>query len=335
MRRREFVASLGVVAPLFIWPRVALAQRAQVQRMRRVGVLKYTGEGDQTSKAGAEAFEAELARLGWRKGAGVRFDYRFGDGDASRTAAFAKELVELAPDAIVSRGTPATRALLQETRTLPIVFVSVSDPVGDRFVDSIARPGGNVTGFTNLEAAVAGKWLELLKEVAPDTRRVAALFNPDVATAGGTFYLRTITDAAPSFGVSVDAIEVRTTAEIERGLEALARTPGSGLVGMPDPFVVAHRALTMKLVARHRLPAVYGFRNMAVEGGLMSYGVDLIDLDRRSADYVDRILKGTAPGDLPVQAPTKFELVINLKSAKVLGLAVSPTLLARADEVIE
>jgi putative tryptophan/tyrosine transport system substrate-binding protein len=235
MRRREFVVSLGVAAPLFVGPRVARAQQAQVHRMRRLGVLKYTSESDQTSKAGAETFEAELARLGWRRGASVRFDYRFGDGDASRTAAFAKELVGLAPDAIVSRGTPATRALLQETRTLPIVFVSVSDPVGDRFVDSIARPGGNVTGFTNLEAAVAGKWLELLKEVAPDTRRVAALFNPDVATAGGTFYLRAITDAAPSFGVSVDAIEVRTTGEIEGGREAFARTPGSGLVGMPDP----------------------------------------------------------------------------------------------------
>jgi putative tryptophan/tyrosine transport system substrate-binding protein len=334
MRRREVIALVGhATAAPFLGSGSLHAQMPE--RMRHIGVLKYTGESDRTSKAGAQAFEEELARLGWRKGAAVRIDYRFGDGDAGRTAALAKELVALAPDAIVSRGTPATHALLHETRTVPIVFVSVSDPVGDRFVNSIARPGGNITGFTNLEAGVAGKWLELLKEVAPNTRRVAALFNPDVATAGGTFYLRAIAEAASSFGVSVEAIEVRTVGEIERGLEALARTPDGGLIGMPDPFVVAHRALTMDLVAGHRLPAVYGFRNMAVEGGLMSYGVDLIDLDRRSADYVNRILKGTRPGELPVQAPTKFELVINLKTASALGLAIPPTLLARADEVIE
>src|SRR5215203_2523026 len=205
MRRREVIALVGhATAAPFLGSGSLHAQMPE--RMRNIGVLKYTGESDQTSKAGAQAFEEELARLGWKKGAAVRIDYRFGDGDAGRTAALAKELVALAPDAIVSRGTPATHTLLHETRTVPIVFVSVSDPVGDRFVNSIARPGGNITGFTNLEAGVAGKWLELLKEVAPNTRRVAALFNPDVATAGGTFYLRAIADAASSFGVSVEAM---------------------------------------------------------------------------------------------------------------------------------
>jgi len=272
--------------------------------------------------------------LGWKK-TEFQIDFRFGEGDLSRTAALARELVTLAPDVIVVRSTPATRVLLQETRTVPLVFVSVSDPVGDGFVQSIARPGGNITGFTNLEAAIGGKWLELIKEVAPKTERVAVLFNPDVAAAGGTFYLRAISDAASSVGLRVDAMEVRTPGEIERGLEALARTPDSALVGMPDPFVVAYRRLTLDLAARYRFPAIYGFRNMALEGGLMSYGVDLVDLDRRAATYVDRILKGERAGELPVQAPTTFELVINAKAAKGLGLTLPPTLLARADEVIE
>ena len=330
MKRRKFITLLGGAAA---WPLAARAQ--QTARMRRIGRLNYTSEGDLVSKAGVAAFMQELGRFGWKEGVEFRVDYRFGEGDAVRTAAFAKELVALTPDVIVARSTPATRMLLQETRTIPIVFVSVSDPVGDRFVNSIARPSGNATGFTNLEAAMGGKWLELLKEVAPKTKRVAALFNPAVAAGGGMFYLRTLADTAPSFGVSLDPMEVRTPADIERGLEALARTPGAGLIGMPDPFVSAHRAVMIDLAARYRIPAIYGFRNMAVEGGLMSYGVDLVDLDRRSAAYVDRILRGAAPGELPVQAPTKFELVINLKTAKALGLDVPWFLQQRADEVIE
>jgi putative tryptophan/tyrosine transport system substrate-binding protein len=333
MRRREIVAAIGAAAASFV--SVSAARPQPGANVRQISVLKYTGENDHTSKAGAHAFEAQLAALGWKKGADFRIDYRFAEGDTARLAALAKEMVALAPDVMVSRGTPATLFLLEASRTIPIVFVSVSDPVGDRFVDSIARPGGNVTGFTNSEAAMGGKWLELLKEVAPDTKRVVALFNPSVATAGGSFYLRAIADAAHSLGVSVDAIQVHTTGDIERGIEALAGAPGTGLLGMPDPFVVAHRELAIRLAARYRLPAIYGFRNMAVEGGLMSYGVDLVDLDRRSATYVDRIMKGTKPGDLPVQAPTKFELVLNLKTAKALGLTIPPTLLARADEVIE
>jgi putative ABC transport system substrate-binding protein len=302
--------------------------------VRRIGRLHYTSD-DPLAKAGAAAFMEELGRLGWVEGTNLHTDFRFGEGDAKRTEMLAKELAGLAPDVIVSRGTPATRLLLQSTRTIPIVFTSVSDPVGDRFVSSIARPGGNVTGFTNLEGAMGGKWLELLKEVAPNIKRVAALFNPDVAAGGGKFYLRAITNAAPTFGVKVEPIEVRTIGDIERGVAKISSIPGSGLVGMPDPFVVANRALTLNLAARYRLPAVYGFRNMAMEGGLMSYGVDIVDLDRRAAAYVDRILKGAAPGELPVQAPVKFQLVVNLKTAKAIGLDIPPLFLHRADEVIE
>ena len=331
MRRRDFITLVGGVAAA--WPLGARAQ--QPSQVRRIGRFYFTNETDSVAKAGTAAFTRELGRLGWQEGTHFRIEARFGAGHPGRTAALAKELVALAPDVIVSRGTPATRQLLQETRTIPIVFVSVSDPVGDRFVGSIARPGGNVTGFTNLEAAMGGKWLELLKEVAPSIKHVAVLFNPDVATAGGGFYLRAINNAAPSFAVTVNPIEVRSTADIERGLQTVAQTADSGLIGMPDPFVMTHRATVLSLAARHRLPAVYGFRNMAVEGGLMSYGVDIVDSDRQAAAYVDRILKGAAPGELPVQAPVKFELVMNLKSAKAMALDIPASFLLRADEVIE
>jgi len=328
MKRREFVAGLAGTASL------PLVARAEDDRVRRIGRLTYTSESDPISKHGVAAFIHQLELLGWKPSA-FRLEYRYGEGDYLRTAASAKELVALGPDVMLVRGTPATRAVLQETRTIPIVFVSVSDPVGDGFVNSVVRPGGNLTGFTNLDAMMGGKWLELLKEVAPNIKRVGAFFNPDVATAGGTFYVRAIAEAAPSFAVTLEKMEVRTPRDIERGIEALTREADVGLIGMPDPFVVAYRTLTMDLAARYRVPAVYGFRNMAVEGGLMSYGVDLVDLDRRSAVYVDRILKGARPGELPIQAPNKFELVVNLKTAKTLGLTIPPSLLARADEVIE
>ena len=327
MRRREFV-SLAIAAGF--WPQATGAQA----RVRRIGRLNYSSESDPTSRRGASALANELRRLGWKE-AESHIDSRFGEGEAGRTAAAAKELVALAPEVIVARGTPATRVAMQETRTIPIVFVSVSDPVGDRFVQSIANPGGNVTGFTNLDAGMGGKWLDLLREAVPGITRIAALSNPDVATAGGTFYLRVVSEAAASLGMTVDAVPVRSTADIERALERLASTSGAGLIGMPDPFVVVHGKLLIDLAARYRIPAIYGFRNLAVEGGLMSYGVDLVDLDRRAASYVDRILKGERPGDLPIQAPTKFELVLNLRTANALGLTISPTLLARADEVIE
>jgi putative tryptophan/tyrosine transport system substrate-binding protein len=331
MRRRDFIATIGgSAAALF-----PSSTRAQPARVRRIGRLYFTSEGDSVAKAGTAAFVEQLNKLGLHQDAQFRIDERFAAGDPGRLAALAKGLVRLAPDVIVSRGTPATRQLLSEMRTIPIVFVSVSDPVGSRFVSSIARPGGNATGFTNLEAGMGGKWLELLKEVAPRTRSVAALFNPDVAAAGGEFYLRAISHAAPSFGMTVNPIEVRSIADIERGLEVLAQTTDSGLVGMPDPFVVANGATVLKLAAHYRLPAVYGFRNLAVEGGLMSYGVDIVDSDRQAAAYVDRILKGASPGDLPVQAPVKFELVVNLKAAKAIGLDIPAAFLLRADEVIE
>jgi putative ABC transport system substrate-binding protein len=331
VRRREILGLL--VGSTAAWPLSARAQ--QPSQVRRIGRFYFTNETDSVAKIGTAAFVQELGRLGWQEGSHFRIDERFGAGDPGRTAALAKELVALAPHVIVSRGTPATRQLLQETRTIPIVFVSVSDPVGDRFVGSIARPGGNVTGFTNLEAGMGGKWLELLKEVAPGIKRVATLFNPESATAGGAFYLRAIKNAAPSFAVTVDPIEVRSTVDIERGLQSLAQTADSGLIGMPDPFVMAHRAVLLNLAARYRLPAVYGFRNMAVEGGVMSYGVDIVDSDRQAAAYVDRILKGAAAGELPVQAPVKFELVVNLKAAKAMGLDIPTSFLLRADEIIE
>lgn len=330
MRRREFILALGGVAVL---PLGVFAQ--QPAQVRRIGRFYFTNDSDTLSKAGTAAFVQEMGKLGWQEGAHFRIEARYGAGDAGRTAAMAKELVTLAPDVIVSRGTPATRQLMQETRSIPIVFVSVSDPVGDRFVNSIARPGGNVTGFTNLEAGMGGKWVELLKEVAPRIKRVSAMFNPDVATAGGAFYFRAINNAAQSLGVAVNSIEVRSSADIERAVLGLAQNSNSGLIGMPDPFVMEHRAMLLKLAAQRHLPAIYGFRNMAVEGGLMSYGVDIIDSDRRAASYVDRILKGAAPGELPVQAPVKFELVVNLKTAKTMGLEIPTSFLLRADEVIE
>jgi putative ABC transport system substrate-binding protein len=331
MRRREFVTVLG--GAVVAWPLAARAQ--QVERMRRIGVLMNTQESDPEWRRETAAFVKQIETLLWNVGSNVLIDYRFGAGDPDRMAAFAKELVGLRPDVILARSTPAVKAVLSETRTIPIVFVSVSDPVGDGLAASVARPGGNVTGFTNVEASMGGKWLELLKEIAPRTRTVAVLFNPKVAPGGGSYYLRTIEVLVPAFGVSLTSYPVDSATDIEAAMAAHAREPDSALLGMPDPFISAHRGLTIELAARYRLPAVYGFRNFAVEGGLMSYGVDIVDLYRRSATYVSGILKGEKPADLPVQAPTKFELVINLKTAKALGLEVPPTLLARADEVIE
>jgi putative ABC transport system substrate-binding protein len=315
---------------------IPFAVHAQpAQRMRRIGVLMNTREQDPEWRNETAAFVEQINALGWADGRNIQIDYRFGAGAAGRMAALAKELVSLRPDVILARSTPAVKAVAAETRTIPIIFVSVSDPVGDGLTASVARPGGKVTGFTNVEASMGGKWLELLKEIAPRTRRVAVLFNPKVAPGGGEYYLRTIETVLPSFGFSLTRFPVESANDIEAALTAHAREPDGALLGMPDPFISAYRALTIELAARHRLPAVYGFRNMAVEGGLMSYGVDIVDLYRRSGVYVDRILKGENPADLPVQAPTKFELVINLKIAKALGLTVPPTLLARADEVIE
>ncbi len=331
MRRREFIALLGSV--IFAWPLAAWAQQAD--RIRRIGVLIPFAESDADAQTQVIAFREQLQRLGWTDGSNVRIDYRWAVGEVGLIRTFAKELVELQPDVILARTTSVTTALLQETRTIPIVFVVVSDPVGDGFVASMARPGGNSTGFTNIEASLGGKWVELLKEINPRIARVAAMFNPKTAPGGGSYYMRLVEDAAASIPVKVIATPVQDVAEIEHAIEAFTREPNGGLLVMPDVTTAFNRDLIIALAARHRLPAVYGNRYYVTSGGLVSYGVDIVDMYRRAASYVDRILHGAKPSELPVQAPVKFELVINLRTAKALALTIPPQLLTRADEVIE
>jgi putative ABC transport system substrate-binding protein len=268
-------------------------------------------------------------------GRNVRIDTRWAAGDVARIRTLAKELVALQPDVILARGAPVTIALLQETRTVPMVFVVVSDPVGDGIVASFAHPGGNATGFTNVEASLGGKWLEVLKEIAPGVARVAVMFDPKTSAGGGSYYLRLVEGAAASIAVQMIATPIQDAAEIERAMDVFSREPNGGLLVMPDVTTNTHRELIIATAARHRLPAVYPFRNFVAEGGLASYGVDIPDLYRRAATHVDRILRGAKPSELPVQAPVKFELALNLKTARALGLEVPPMLLARADEVIE
>lgn len=281
------------------------------------------------------AFSARMRTFGWIEGSNLQIEYRNGAGDPTRIAAAAAELVALKPDAILGRSTPIARALAQLTKTIPIVFLSVSDPVGENFAATIARPGGNMTGFTNVEASMGSKWLELLKDASPSLRNAAVLYNPAVAPARGEFYLNVINDAAKQHGIEMQPFAVANRSDIEQAVTDFARRPAGGLIVMPDPFIVPNRALVIELAGRYRLPAIYGFRNMAVEGGLMSYGADLVDMLARSAEYVNRILKGESPGELPVQAPTKFDLVVNLKTAKSLDLKLSEAFLLRADELIE
>jgi putative ABC transport system substrate-binding protein len=283
----------------------------------------------------AAAFLEALRTLGWNAGRNVRIDYRWAAQDAARIRALAKELVALQPDVILARTTPVTAALQSETRSIAIVFVVVSDPVGDRLVASVARPGGNVTGFTNVDASLGGKWLQLLKEIAPRIKRIAFMFDPRMAPGGGAFYRRLIEDAAPSIGVQVIETAVHNAGDIKRAIEGFGREPNGGLVVLPDVTTINHRRATMSLVAHHRLPAIYPTNYFAREGGLIAYGADYLDLYRNSALYVDRILRGAKPADLPVQGPTKFQLAINLSTAKALGLTIPPTLLWQADEVIE
>ena len=287
--------------------------------MRRIGVLMAYAESDPEAQAWVAAFREGLQKLGWTEGRNIRIDTRWAASDAELMQRFAKELVALQPDLILSSSTPTTAALLQQTRTIPIIFAVVADPVGSGFVASFPRPGGNVTGFTNFEPTMAGKWLELLKEIAPRVNRVALLFNP--ATAPYVeYYLNPFKAAAASFAVEAIAAPVRDTSELESVIAAQAREPNGGLIVMPDTFMTAHRAEITSLAARYRLPAVYSFRFFAELGGLLSYGNDRLDNFRRAATYADRILKGEKPSELPVQAPAKFELVINLKTAKALGL---------------
>jgi ABC-type uncharacterized transport system substrate-binding protein len=328
MRRREFITLIGGAAA--VWPFAAGAQ--QPPRMRRIGVL-MAGVADQDGLTRMGAFLQELAILGWTDGRNVRIEYRWSDGNAERIRKYAAELVALAPDLICTSGSATVAPLLQATRTIPIVFVQVPDPVGAAFVDSLARPGGNATGFTAFEYGISAKWLELLKEIAPGVRRAAVL--RDAAITAGIGQWGAIQTAAPSLGLEISPINLRDANEIEHGVAVFARSPNGGLIATASALSVVHRKLIVALAAQHKLPAVYHRRLFATDGGLISYGPDIVDAYRRAASYVDRILKGEKPADLPVQAPTKYELVINLKTAKALGIEMPATVLARADEVIE
>jgi putative ABC transport system substrate-binding protein len=335
MKRREFITLLGGATAA--WSLAARAQQAD--RVRRIGVLMGYAERDPEAQAHIAAFREELQKLGWIQGRNAQIDTCWAaPDDAESRQRCAKEIVALQPDVILSDTTPTTAALLQQTRTIPIVFAIVTDPIGSGFVASFARPGGNVTGFTfrerTMEPTMADKWLQLLKEIAPRVVRVAMLFNPESATYAD-YWLNPFKAAAPSFAVEAIAAPVRDTFELEPVIAAQARQPNGGLIAMPDSFNDAHRVEITSLAARYRLPAVYPFRFFAEAGGLLSYGLDRSDNFRRAAIYVDRILKGEKPSELPVEALVKFELVINLKTAKALGLELPAQLLGRADEVIE
>ena len=328
LRRREFITLLGGAATA--WP---LAARAQSERMRRIGVLTPFAADDSESMARIAAFLQGLGELGWAVGRNVRIDYRWSAGDPDLTRKAATELVALAPDVILATGTPVTAALQQASLSVPIVFAQVPDPVANGFVASLARPGGNTTGFTTYDYAGSAKWVEVLKEIAPGVTRAAVLRDPTIASGIGQ--LGAVLAVAPSLGIEMSPIGVRDASEIEGAVTAFAREPNGGLIVLASPLSIVQRKLIIALAARHRLPAVYGLRFFVVDGGLISYGPDSVEPYRRAAGYVDRILKGEKPADLPVQAPTKYDLVINLKTAKALGLEIPATLLARADEVIE
>jgi putative tryptophan/tyrosine transport system substrate-binding protein len=331
MKRREFITLVGGAAA---WPLAARAQQ-QPDRARRIGVLMAHSESDPEFIAYLTAFRDGLQKLGWTEGRNIQIASRWGAlDDAESRQRSAKELIALQPDLILTQNTPPTASMLQQTRTIPVIFVVVADPVGSRFVESLARPGGNVTGFTVMEPTISGKWLELLKEIAPHVNRAAFLFNPTTAPYV-KYYLDPFNAAAASLGLEAFAAPVNDMSEIETIIATQSRESNSGLVVIPDGFLNVHRAEIVLLTARYRLPAVYPWRFFAELGGLLSYGSEQRDMFRVAATYVDRILRGEKPADLPVQAPTKYELVINLKTAKALGLTVPPTLLARADEVIE
>jgi len=330
MKRRQFITLLGGAAS---WPLAAHAQ--QGERMRRIGVLMGDfPENAPEARAIVAAFREELQKLGWTEGRNIQIDFRWAAADIEAMQRFAKELVGSQPELIFSTNTPATATLLQQTRTIPIVFVQVTDPVGSGFVASIPRPGGNVTGFITMAPTMAGKWVEMLKEIAPQVKRAAFLFNPATAPYF-EYYLNPFKAAAPSFAVEAIAAPAHDVSELESVIAAQASAPNGGLIAMPDSFTITNRLEIISLAARYRLPAVYAFRFFAELGGLLSYGNDIPDNYRRAATYVDRILKGAKPSELPVQAPVKFDLVINLKTAKALGLDVPANLQQLADEVIE
>jgi len=329
MRRRAFIKLFCGSAAA--WPLAARAQ--QSERLRRIGVLMPWPANDAEGQSRLTAFTKALPQLGWIDGQNIRIDYRFGDGKAETMRKYAAEFVVLAPDVILASSSGALAPLLEATRTIPIVFAGTADPVAAGYVENLARPGGNATGFTVYEYSIGGKWLELLKQVAPQVTRVAVLRESGIAAGPDLF--GAIQALPPSFGLELRPIDVRDAAEIERGITTFGQGSNSGMIVSGSPAQSAHRDLITSLAAKHRLPAIYNARFFAAAGGLISYGADFNDQSRRAASYVDRILKGEKPVDLPVQAPTKYELVINLKAARALGLTVPPTLLARADEVIE
>jgi putative tryptophan/tyrosine transport system substrate-binding protein len=330
MRRREFIAGLGGAVA---WPVVA---RAQQERTRRIGVLMRIAETDLDSGARVTAFQQALEQRGWVPGRNLRIDYRWGAGDIARVQAAAAELSGLAPDVILADGTPAVRAFRQTSTSIPIVFTVVSEPVAAGFVQSLSHPGGNITGFSNLEPSVGVKWLELLKEIAPRVAHVALMFNPDTGSAPFSIQSSRLAQAAAEkFAMQAIVTSVHDPAEIESVVAKLGAEPNGGLILPQDSFTAVHRTLIIDLAARYQIPTVYAFRFFTAEGGLVSYGIDVVDQMRRAATYIDRILRGEKPADLPVQQPTKLELVINLNTAKALGLEIPPQLLARADEVIE
>ena len=329
MKRREFIKVIA--GSIAAWPLAARGQ--QGERMRRIGVLMPTGEDDAEGRARAVAFVDGLREAGLTEGRNVKLDYRWGGTNVEHLRTLASELVALIPDVLLAGSSPPLAALRRATTTIPIVFVLVSDPVGQGVVESLARPGSNITGFTNFEFSMVGKWVELLKEIAPRSKRIAVIFNPETAPYTQR-YLHPFEDAARSFAVEPVTAPVHSDTEIETVIAALAQSEG-GMIVMTDPFTAVHRKIIVSLAARYRVPVVYPYHFFTVEGGLMSYGANVPDLFRRSASYVDRILSGVMPRDLPVQQPTKFEFVINLQTAKSLGLEIPPTLLARADQVIE
>jgi putative ABC transport system substrate-binding protein len=332
MRRRDFIAALGSAAGA--WPFAAHAQ--QGERVRRIGVLVGgITETDPQSRIRLKALREGLAQAGWSEGRNLRIDYRWPGTDPDRMRILAAELVANVPDAIFAHSTPATIGLLQATRNIPIVFASVSDPVGDGVVAEFAHPGGNVTGFTNVEGSIGGKWAEILKEIAPTVVRAGFLFNPAVSPGGGSYFLRPFEAAAPSFNLQPIAIPVQDIADVENALASLAAGKNGGLIVNSDIFMLSNRAAIIEAAARYRVPAIYPNDYFAADGGLIAYGTDESDLWRRAASYLDRILRGEKPSDLPVQAPTKFQLIINVRTAKALGLNVPGALLTRADEVIE
>jgi putative ABC transport system substrate-binding protein len=330
MKRREFISLFGGAAAA--WPLAARAQ--QSERVRRIGVLAGGAvASDADTQERNAAFAHSLKQLGWTDGRNVRIDYRYGLGNAANVRKYATELVALAPDVILASGASVLAPLLQATRTVPIVFVSVADPVGAGYVESMARPGGNATGFIQFEYSLSGKWLELLKEIAPGVTRAAVLLDPAITAGVGQFAV--IQSVASSIGLDVSPVNVRDAGEIERAVTAFARSANGGLVVTASALSLVHSELILAPAARHKLPAIYPRRSFVAAGDLISYGFDALDQVQRAAGYVDRILKGEKPSDLPVQAPTKYELVVNLKTAKALGLDVPPTVLARANEVIE